>query len=618
MTIDLMIYTTAISLLLALAALAIERAFALAVWPRRWLWAGAMAISLGGSAAMTFGPHVSPPGLPSTANSAMTVPASPGIAPLSLPTVPRPPQSRPAVVARVWPVPETYARCFWLATSMLLLGLYLIGAVRLFRARRNWPRQLLGQYAVLVTHNVGPAVFGVLRPAIVVPQWLLEQPSERREAALRHEAQHIAARDPALLLAGLLLLALTPWNIPLWWQLRRLRLAIEVDCDARVLRTGMERRSYLDTLLCINQYAGRMPLGAVAIVGRRSQLEQRVRAMTMTSPRHVRLWVSGWMAAAIPLLVVAAQLNPPPPASIVPHAHLGIVLADFDVNSGATSIAHLDHRGALVTYLEMGDVADQAGLKRGDVVVQFGDTTILGASALAAAVAHTAVDARIPLVVHRGAAELKLVADFSKAPPAKPPFGGRPVDTSDLDALRDASMAISQPRLRDELIRMVRLDEQMQLFQSAARHMASRPNTAFISASPRIDAAQAQANVRRLREIIAQYGWPTVSMVGVRGATAAGLIAFGANDDPAFQAQALALMEPLVQRDEVPTMYYASLYDTVHTPQRFGMKYECKSGVMTPSTPVEDPQHLEQRRAALGLPKQPHFCVSMLDQKSSG
>jgi hypothetical protein len=219
------------------------------------------------------------------------------------------------------------------------------------------------------------------------------------------------------------------------------------------------------------------------------------------------------------------------------------------------------------------------------------------------------------LVVHRGTEDVNLVADFSAAPPAKAPFGGKPVDASDWDALRDANIAISQPQLREELIRMVRLDEQVQQFQSVAKNLPSRPNTGFIIAAPRVESGESAANVRRLKEIITQYGWPTVSMVGVRGATAAGMIAFSAHDDTAFQAQALALLEPLLQRDEVPTLYYALLFDTVHTPQRFGMFMDCKNGVFVPTKPIEDPQQLEERRTALGLSKQPQFCVSMLDAK---
>jgi hypothetical protein len=612
MIIELMVYTTVISLLLGLAALAIERALALAAWPRRWLWTAALVISLAGSAAMSLGTRASPEGPPATLPAAATIAAAQALPPPLLPELPGPRQSRTAAVP-AWPWLETSAKRSWLASSILLLGLYLIGALRLFRARRKWPRQRIGKYSVFVTENVGPAVFGPLRPAIVVPRWLLEQPVARRDAALLHEAQHIAAHDPALLLAALLLLALTPWNLPLWWQLRRLRLAIEVDCDARVLRTGVERRDYLDTLLYLNQSGGKMPVGAVAIVGRTSQLEQRVRAMTLKSPRHLGLWMAGWAAAAIPLLVVAAQLNPPPPAPAAPHAHLGIAVADFDVNGLATSLTHLEHRGALITYVHPGDVADQAGVKLGDVVIRFGATQIGGANALVAAVAHTAADAKIPLVIHRGTADFELVADFSRALPPHPPLGGELQDMSDLDSLRDANMALSQPQLRDELIRMARLDAMKPPI--AVKQLLAQPNTSFIVSGPHVDPGESAANVQRLKQIIAQYGWPTVSMVGVRGATAAAMIASGANNDPRFQAQVLALMEPLLGRDEVPSLYYAGLFDAVHTPQRFGMLTDCRQGRLVPTKPIEDPQHLEQRRAALGLVKQPQFCVWMLDAK---
>jgi len=53
---------------------------------------------------------------------------------------------------------------------------------------------------------------------------------------IAHEQSHLAAHDPLLLIVALFLLVLMPWNLPLWWQLHRLRYAIEVDCDSRVLR----------------------------------------------------------------------------------------------------------------------------------------------------------------------------------------------------------------------------------------------------------------------------------------------------------------------------------------------------------------------------------------------
>src|SRR5207253_904071 len=99
----------------------------------------------------------------------------------------------------------------------------------------------------------GPAVYGFLKPIILLPEWLLQAHSKERAAALAHEQSHVQAGDPALLLLGLFLVTLFPWNLPLWWQLRRLRFAIEVDCDARVLTRGMTPREYGSALLAIGE-----------------------------------------------------------------------------------------------------------------------------------------------------------------------------------------------------------------------------------------------------------------------------------------------------------------------------------------------------------------------------
>ena len=64
-------------------------------------------------------------------------------------------------------------------------------------------------------------------PRIVVSAWVLDLPPERRALVLAHEREHVAARDPLLLTAGALVLALTPWNATLSYALRRLHLAVE-------------------------------------------------------------------------------------------------------------------------------------------------------------------------------------------------------------------------------------------------------------------------------------------------------------------------------------------------------------------------------------------------------
>src|SRR4051812_7193292 len=52
-----------------------------------------------------------------------------------------------------------------------------------------------------------------------------------------------------------------------------------------------------------------------------------------------------------------------------------------------------------------------------------------------------------------------------------------------------------------------------------------------------------EANTERLKEIVRTVGWPTQTMVGKDGETAAFLLVQHADRDKDFQVQALALME---------------------------------------------------------------------------
>ncbi len=614
MIIEMMAYTTAISFLMGSAALAIERAIALASWPRRWLWAAAMAISLAGPAGIALSTHSRPSTPVSAARSLGTLPPVHGrAAPLMVMAAP----PKPMHLARDVRIParlEASARWMWLGSSLCLVGSYLLGALRLRHLRRRWPSRALGGYHVFVTDEIGPAVVGLLRPAIVLPRWLLTEPASIRDTALTHESEHIAARDPGLLLAALLLLAVTPWNLPLWWQLRRLRLAIEIDCDRRVLDTGTDGHHYANTLLRVNQQASGLPIGSIAIVGRVPQIERRVRAMLAERPRYKRLWIATWAAIAVPLLAAAAELSPPASAPKLPPAHqLEVGITDFDVNGAATSATMVHHPGVLVTEVLRGGPADLAGLMRGDVILRYGDTPLSGMKDLMTAVAHTPVGAqRIPLLIRRDSRELNLVVEFAAAQMPQPRSGPRVVDTSDWDTLRDANLPIQTPELGEELVQMSGLNDVQQMMKRLSKQPPPTPNTAVVApiTPPSTQMrAGAEPNVRRLQEIIAQYGWPTISMVGVRGAHAAAYIAISAADNTDLKPTVLTLMEPLVHRGEVPAADYAMLYDQVHTPQRYGTQVACENGEVEPSKPIEDPGHLDERRAALGLPNRPKLCV---------
>lgn len=95
-------------------------------------------------------------------------------------------------------------------------------------------------------------------------------------------------------------------------------------------------------------------------------------------------------------------------------------------------------------------------------------------------------------------------------------------------ALAAQTTAPSHPALRTELLELQRVDQEVRASGSiAASEMGD------------VDAG----NTARLKAIIAEYGWPTRSMVGEDGASAAWLLAQHADRDPEFQRSVLRVME---------------------------------------------------------------------------
>ena len=137
----------------------------------------------------------------------------------------------------------------WVFGSFLILLALFWTSRRLSRASKGWEKQRLGSQEFLVSDGLGPAVLGLIRPVIILPSWALSLREDKLEMILLHEKEHQGARDPALLALGLILAAITPWNPGMWWMARRLHLAVEGDCDSRVLARGIPVRSYGNLLL---------------------------------------------------------------------------------------------------------------------------------------------------------------------------------------------------------------------------------------------------------------------------------------------------------------------------------------------------------------------------------
>lgn len=223
-----------------------------------------------------------------------------------------------AVVLRrtVSPTANIYVVSLSSAISIGLL-VVLVGVARRFqRVRREWPLARIEGIDVRVAPRVGPVVIGFVRPEIVVPRWLLARRAEEQQLVVAHESEHVRARDPLLLGLGWASIIITPWNPAVWYMLSRLRLAIELDCDARVLRRGAAPRSYGSLLIDVAQQASSLRLSALALADDSSHLRQRILAMKPTVPRFAQL--RGAIAAAFVLAAVlgACQATLPTDAEV--------------------------------------------------------------------------------------------------------------------------------------------------------------------------------------------------------------------------------------------------------------------------------------------------------------
>lgn len=221
---------------------------------------------------------------------------------------------QPTTVPQSSDVPLTIA---WLLASMLVAARIVASAVALRRKRSKWTRAAVGPTDVLIADELGPALIGFRRFVTIVPKWALALDAQSLELVLAHEAEHAKAGDPWLRSAALVATVVMPWNPAIWWSMRRLRLAVEMDCDRRVLRRGIDTRTYAAVLLTVGENMSRLPFAwATALGGPRSFLERRIVAMTPRPVRYPRLVVAALGVAAAGVIVVAC--GSPVPDPVVP------------------------------------------------------------------------------------------------------------------------------------------------------------------------------------------------------------------------------------------------------------------------------------------------------------
>ena len=117
------------------------------------------------------------------------------------------------------------------------------------------------------------------------------------------------------------------------------------------------------------------------------------------------------------------------------------------------------------------------------------------------------------------------------------------------------------------------------------------------------DAAIDAKHTKRMREIVAEIGWPTVSKVGAEGASNAWLLVQHADHDVDFQEHCLQLMNE-APTGEVSVTDIAYLTDRVCVNrgrgQLYGTQFTQEGGKHIPRM-IEDEKNVDARRAKVGM-----------------
>ncbi len=161
------------------------------------------------------------------------------------------------------------------------------------------------------------------------------------------------------------------------------------------------------------------------------------------------------------------------------------------------------------------------------------------------------------------------------------------------------------PELAKELMAMRKPDQKLRIKYVKKLQAGKQETKRFKRVTDRLVATDRQ-NTARMREIVAEYGWPTYELVGRRASSAAWILVQHADRSPLFQAHCLPLLKAAVDVEQASPRNYAYLYDRVQL--AFGHKQlyatQTTKNEFTKDSifqTIEDEAQVQERRTAMGI-----------------
>jgi beta-lactamase regulating signal transducer with metallopeptidase domain/type II secretory pathway component GspD/PulD (secretin) len=230
-----------------------------------------------------------------------------------------------------------------------------------------------------------PALYGLLRPRLLLPEAFQFSPAELRYVFL-HELGHLKRRDTAVNWVMGVLQILHWFNPVLWFAFGRMRADRELACDALALsraRPG-ESQAYGETIIKILSGLNRPAVlpGLVGILEDQRQLQERIRMIARFQPASswpLLAMICGGILAVVTLTDAQSEkaasrapaASPPAQAGALPSSSAPAAVSDPSAPKGSEDASSVQDARLLI---ELGKL-DEAEAKLTPVIHRSPDNT---------------------------------------------------------------------------------------------------------------------------------------------------------------------------------------------------------------------------------------------------
>ncbi len=158
--------------------------------------------------------------------------------------------------------------------------------------------------------------------------------------------------------------------------------------------------------------------------------------------------------------------------------------------------------------------------------------------------------------------------------------------------------------LRFELLSMQARDQTVRDALTLHEFSGNAPPSTLIAQIEFVD----RVNTARLKELVAEHGWPGYRLVGQEAAASAVLLVLHADKDVAFQKECLPLLLKAIAARDGLASHGAFLTDRIRVnegkPQWYGTQIKIVDGawVIAEVGNGDSSEAINQRRASVGLP----------------